>query len=271
MQTKIILTEKQREKRKIYQKRYRDKNRKPTRLVFGNQLIILNGETKSIKEWCLILDIDIRTIKNRTKKGMTVEMALKTPVPPKIFGRSKEERAELNRQKTRQYKKNYPDKVKNRRNSREYKDKENARYRERYKTDINFRIKQNMRRYFHKIIKRAKTKNSMSTMKLLGENWSKIKKYFEKQFKPGMTWSNYGPARSDILTWQIDHIKPCDLFDLNLDSEKYKCFHFTNLRPMWSNENARKNNIWFGGESHIDIVAQLDIDGNIIRNLDYNI
>ena len=38
-----------------------------------------------------------------------------------------------------------------------------------------------------------------------------------------------------------------------------------------SKENASKNNSWSGAESHIDITATLNIEGGVIRNLDYNI
>ena len=61
-----------------------------------------------------------------------------------------------------------------------------------------------------------------------------INAYKQKQFKVGMSWSNYGK-------WEIDHIKPCASFDLSKPREQRKCFHYTNLQPLWKLENRSKN------------------------------
>ena len=71
-------------------------------------------------------------------------------------------------------------------------------------------------------------------MTLIGCSIEKLKKHFEKQFKSDMSWFNYGK-------WHIDHIKPCCKFDLRKISEQKKCFHYTNLQPLWAKENFRKN------------------------------
>ncbi len=44
--------------------------------------------------------------------------------------------------------------------------------------------------------------------------------------------------------WHIDHIKPCSSFDFSIKEEQYKCFHYTNLQPMWGLENMSKNDKW---------------------------
>ena len=48
-----------------------------------------------------------------------------------------------------------------------------------------------------------------------------------------MNWSNYG-------NWHIDHIIPCNAFDLNNEFEKRACFHYTNLQPLWACDNIKK-------------------------------
>lgn len=49
-----------------------------------------------------------------------------------------------------------------------------------------------------------------------------------------MTRENYGE-------WHIDHIKPISKFDLNDENEQKKCFHYTNLQPLWASENIKKS------------------------------
>lgn len=42
--------------------------------------------------------------------------------------------------------------------------------------------------------------------------------------------------------WHVDHIIPCDSFDL-FDVEQQKiCFHYTNLQPLWAKDNLIKGN-----------------------------
>jgi hypothetical protein len=49
-----------------------------------------------------------------------------------------------------------------------------------------------------------------------------------------MSWSNYGSG------WVIDHIRPLCSFDFTDPSAKTVANHYTNLRPLWSEDNAAK-------------------------------
>jgi hypothetical protein len=71
------------------------------------------------------------------------------------------------------------------------------------------------------------------TLILVGCNISTLKGHLEKLFQPGMSWENYGK-------WHIDHIIPCAAFNLSKEEEQRKCFHFTNLQPLWEIDNKRK-------------------------------
>jgi hypothetical protein len=64
---------------------------------------------------------------------------------------------------------------------------------------------------------------------------AELSAHLEKQFKNGMTWQNYGQ-------WHIDHIIPCAKFDLTDSEQQRKCFHFSNLQPLWAIENIVKSN-----------------------------
>ena len=57
--------------------------------------------------------------------------------------------------------------------------------------------------------------------------------YLEAKFTDGMTWENHGK-------WHIDHIKPCCKFNLLDKNEQIKCFHYTNLQPLWAKDNLSK-------------------------------
>lgn len=50
-----------------------------------------------------------------------------------------------------------------------------------------------------------------------------------------MTFANHGTI------WHVDHVLPCAKFDVLDEDEQYKCCNWTNLRPLYSNENLVKN------------------------------
>ena len=70
---------------------------------------------------------------------------------------------------------------------------------------------------------------------LLGCTIAEFKAYLESKFQDGMTWDNYGG-------WHVDHIKPCSLFQLELDSEQRACFNYLNTQPLWASDNLSKGN-----------------------------
>ncbi len=74
------------------------------------------------------------------------------------------------------------------------------------------------------------------TVRLLGCSIASFKIYLESKFEPGMTWENYGKHG-----WHVDHIMPCAIFDLSKPEHQRRCFHFSNMQPMWATENWSKN------------------------------
>lgn len=83
-------------------------------------------------------------------------------------------------------------------------------------------------------------KKLTSTVELLGCSIHALKLHLESRFTPGMDWSNFGRKRG-IQCWEIDHILPCASFDLTDPSQQRKCFHFTNLQPLWATDNRSKS------------------------------
>jgi hypothetical protein len=103
---------------------------------------------------------------------------------------------------------------------------------DRRKVDINFRLLYSLR---HRLNMALKGKNkSVSTIKLLGCSIDLFRLHLESKFTKRMSFNNYGK-------WHIDHIKPCASFDLSKESEQRKCFHYTNLQPLWAYDNLSKN------------------------------
>ncbi len=89
---------------------------------------------------------------------------------------------------------------------------------------------------------RGKTKQG-SAIKDLGCTLSELKQYLELQFTDGMTWENHGRAsKKNPMKWNIDHRIPLSRFDLTDRIEYLKAVHFTNLQPLWAEDNLRKGN-----------------------------
>ena len=103
------------------------------------------------------------------------------------------------------------------------------------KTDPNFKIKKTIRLRILKVLKRNRIKKCHKSVDLLGCTVEEAKVHLEKQFKEGMTWENHGNNG-----WHIDHIIPCASFDLTDPEQQKKCFHYTNLQPLWAHENLSK-------------------------------
>ena len=80
-------------------------------------------------------------------------------------------------------------------------------------------------------------KKEGKTLEFLGCSLEHLKRHLESKFLPGMTWKNWSRTG-----WHIDHIKPLSRFDLSDRNEVLKACHFTNLQPLWAEDNLRKNN-----------------------------
>ena len=102
--------------------------------------------------------------------------------------------------------------------------------------DINFQIRSLLRnRIRSAIIQNCKSDH---TLELLGCSLDELKVHLEQQFEPGMTWNNRGKGEGK---WQIDHIIPCNYFDLAKEENQRICFNYRNLQPLWAEENNKKH------------------------------
>ena len=99
-------------------------------------------------------------------------------------------------------------------------------------TNLNYKLKNNYRSRIVNAIR--KSSKSARTQELIGCTISFLKSYLESQFDSKMSWENYGSY------WHIDHIIPCDFFDFSIPEHQFKCFNYTNTRPLEAKENIRK-------------------------------
>jgi len=116
-----------------------------------------------------------------------------------------------------------------------YKLNRNKQTNHRRKTNINFKISCYLRSRLNKAIKG--NYKSGSAVRDLGCSISELKTHLESKFQEGMSWSNWSRTG-----WHIDHIIPLDSINLQNREEFLKAIHYTNLQPLWAEENIIKNN-----------------------------
>ena len=97
-----------------------------------------------------------------------------------------------------------------------------------------FRVELNIRGRIKQYLKQKNITQKNKTYNIVGIGINDLKKYIENQFTEGMSWENYG-----MYGWHIDHIIP--LCSANDENELIKLFHYTNLQPLWAEDNLKKN------------------------------
>lgn len=110
-------------------------------------------------------------------------------------------------------------------------------HKQRKNTDIEYIAKRKIRLIVGKIIGYKRRGKSID---IVGYTPDDFRGNIENQFKPGMSWDNYGE-------WHIDHIRPlCSFrFKNNEGSIDYgevkKSMALKNLQPLWAIENLIKS------------------------------
>lgn len=106
-----------------------------------------------------------------------------------------------------------------------------ARQKKRYASDPRFAIELRIRGAINDALRdRGFTKRSKAAA-VLGCSWAEFVVHIERQFLPGMAWANRH-------LWHIDHIVP--LATAVTEADVLALNHFTNLRPIWAEDNLAK-------------------------------
>lgn len=155
----------------------------------------------------------------------------------KAIAQSKQWRQD-NREKSREWHRNYARLEKQRKYKRKWVDTN----RERHNKNLRMWKKKNYDRP-ERIIRSAISarlryviNKDMHTEEYLGVSFGIVQDWLEFNFTDGMTWAN---KRS---TWDIDHVIPVDCFDIEDPQECAMCFSWMNICPLEKHRNNKKRN-----------------------------
>lgn len=114
-------------------------------------------------------------------------------------------------------------------------EKINENMRNKRKNNIHFKMKSIIAGRIYGALKIFKQNKIDNTINYLGCSIEFFVKYIESKFIENMNWNNQGK-----YGWHLDHIIPCEMFNLYIEEEQYKCFHYTNLQPIFGKDNLIK-------------------------------
>jgi hypothetical protein len=116
-----------------------------------------------------------------------------------------------------------------------------------YKNNNRVKLRETNRNYYYKTriksVLRSRIKMALlyssapktkRTFEYLECGLEECRNWLEYQFDEFMNWENYGEY------WHIDHVVPCNFFDLNNEHEAKLCFNWRNIRPLEAIENTLK-------------------------------
>jgi hypothetical protein len=194
-----------------------------------------------INDYCT--QINPQPFNNFSRRGMGFRGACKTcrRIYNKLWKRENPERARAANKKsfqknkdkvrifTRKWSRKNPEKVA--KYSKTWKLKNPDYKRNRRKIDSKFNLIERCRTRLANALKVRGHRKSSSILLHIGCTPQFLIEYIESLFQPGMSWEN----KSE---WQIDHISP--FAKACSEEEIYKLCHYTNIQPLWANENRIK-------------------------------
>lgn len=126
-------------------------------------------------------------------------------------------------------------KVADRKSNQKHKDRVRERKRKYHKmkmeTDSLYVTMKRCRRRTAKAFEVSYWTKTSTTKELLGADYEVVHKHIEDQFVDGMCWENRH-------LFHIDHIIP--LASAKTEEELIKLCHYTNLQPLWQEDNLKK-------------------------------
>jgi len=118
--------------------------------------------------------------------------------------------------------------------NKETRNKKHIKYiKNRYKKNDLYKMTCNLRSRTSNAFRVSKWSKTSSNVEMLGCSYEKAFKHIENQFTDGMSWDNHS-----FYGWHIDHIIP--LASAKTEEELKSLCHYTNLQPLWAEENLSK-------------------------------
>jgi hypothetical protein len=199
---------------------------------FGKLKSSKDGLLYSCKECNNKRSVEYR--KNNPEKILELTRNWTRKNPDSVYNRHKKWRKE-NPEKVKElreewYKKNPEKRLEYRKN---YKPRKQQQRKERRKIDPLFVLTNNLRSRMYKFLITLNITKKNTTFEIVGCSPQELKEHLENKFVSGMSWEN----RTE---WHIDHIIP--LSSAKTEEELYKLCHYTNLQPLWEEENLKKSN-----------------------------
>lgn len=119
-------------------------------------------------------------------------------------------------------------------------------YQKQRRKNVQAKLEDTLRKRVSGIVK--KKCRAGSAVRDLGCTIEYFKKHLEERFYnrangEKMIWDNYG-----MYGWHIDHIIPLASFDLTDRAQFLKACHYTNMQPLWAEENYKKSDKTEGNE-----------------------
>lgn len=112
----------------------------------------------------------------------------------------------------------------------------NLRHNKNYENNLFYKLRINLRNRVKLFLKSSNfSLNKNRTFNIIGCTPEELKLHLESQFTNNMSWENYGHKG-----WHIDHKIPLS-FAKNNEELIILC-HYTNLQPLWCEENYKKGN-----------------------------
>lgn len=106
-------------------------------------------------------------------------------------------------------------------------------YERKRREDPIYRMKGSIRSLIKGSLKYKEHKKGTKTETILGCTIDEFIEYLKSKFQDGMTIENHGE-------WHIDHIIP--ISSAKTKDEIIKLNHYTNLQPLWAEDNLKKGN-----------------------------
>jgi hypothetical protein len=97
------------------------------------------------------------------------------------------------------------------------------------------RLVKRLRSRLRQMVRKMGITKSLPTIQMVGCAGEEAMSKLEALFWPGMTRNN-----DSLMKWHVDHVTPIESFDKTDSDWQIKAFHWSNLQPLWADDNLAK-------------------------------